>query len=262
MPRTLSQSDWTVNKRTPGVGPVPYHRRMSFTLRQWHTDTGEPEPEPSMGLTPVAHRETYGPWTFEIRSDLPLSPIDCERIIAFVVSPDGAGQDDEDIAADAAARAVAELTEALGTGRRLDDHLEDDGSLLIRTGFGDDDAWRVVAALAMAPGVGDDAEFVATLTCIDNPENDGLSIDALLEKIGDRPTYYVFLADTVTLTDPEHPILAVDTGPEETGHVRGRTVRILPSQMWGIENNLSIANMDFQDFADAADPDGVFRGFA
>ncbi|WP_435828452.1 DUF6924 domain-containing protein, partial [Nocardia testacea] len=48
----------------------------------------------------------------------------------------------------------------------------------------------------------------------------------------------------------------------ETGHVRGRTVRILPSQMWGIENNLSIANMDFQDFADAADPDGVFRGFA
>ncbi|WP_157105938.1 DUF6924 domain-containing protein [Nocardia sienata] len=235
---------------------------MSFTLRQWQTDTGEPEPEPAVRSTPIAHREHLGAWTFEIRSDIPLARVDCERIIASIVSPDGAGQDRESITADAAARACAELTEALGTGRNLDDYLEDDVSLLIRTDFGDDEAWRVVAALAMAPGVGEDAEFVATLTCIDNPENEGLSIDALLGKIGDQPTYHVFLADTVTLTDPEHPILAVDTGPEETGHVRGRTVRILPSEMWGIENNLSIANMDFQDFADAADPDGVFRGFA
>lgn len=235
---------------------------MSFTLRQWHTDTGEPESDPSMRYTQVAHRELLGPWTFEIRSDIPLSPIDCERIIASIVSPDGAGQDPGDIPVDAAVRAGAELTEALGTGRSLDDYLEDDVSLLIRTDFGDDEAWRVVAALAMAPGVGEEAEFVATLTCIDNPENDGLSINALLDKIGDRPTFYAFLADTVTLTDPEHPILAVDTGPEETGHVRGRTVRVLPSEMSAIENNLSISNMDFEEFADAAGPDGVFRGFA
>ncbi|WP_327147354.1 DUF6924 domain-containing protein [Nocardia sp. NBC_01329] len=235
---------------------------MSFTLRQWHTDTGEPEPELSVLDTPVAHREPVGPWTFEIRSDIPLSPIDCERIITSIVSPDGAGQDRGKITADAAVRAGAELTEALGTGRSLDDYLDDDGSLFIRTDFGDDDAWRVVAALAMAPGAGEDAEFVATLTCIDNPENDGLSIDALLDKIGDRPTYYAFLADTVTLTDPEHPILAVDTGPEETGHERGQTIRVLPSEMSAIENNLSISNMDFEEFADAAGPDGVFRGFA
>ncbi|MEU4312865.1 hypothetical protein [Nocardia sp. NPDC024068] len=235
---------------------------MSFTLRQWPADTSEPEPEPPVRNTPVAHRESIGPWVFEIRSAVPLSPVDCQRIIASIVSPDGAGRHHGDIAADAAARAAAELTEALGTGRNLDDYLEEDASLFIRTDFGDDDAWRVVAALAMAPGVGGDAEFVATLTCIDNPENDGLSIDALLGKIGARPTFYAFLADTVTLTDPEHPILAVDTGPEETGHERGRTLRVLPSEMPAIENNLSISNMDFWEFADAAGPDGVFRGFA
>ncbi|MGW1739274.1 DUF6924 domain-containing protein [Nocardia sp. NPDC001965] len=235
---------------------------MSFTLRQWPTDTAEPEPEASVRHTPVAHRELLGPWTFEIRSAVPLSPVDCERIIAAVVSPDGGEPDRESITADTAARAEADLTEALGTGRSLDDHLEEDASLFIRTAFGDDDAWRVVAALAMAPGAGAESEFVATLTCIDNPENEGLSIEALLAKIGDRPIHYVFLADTVTLTDPEHPILAVDTGPEETGHEPGRTVRIIPAEMWGIENNLSIANMDFQDFADAADADGVFRGFS
>jgi hypothetical protein len=31
--------------------------------------------------------------------------------------------------------------------------------------------------------------------------------------------------------------------------------------MWGVENNLSIANMDFEEFADAVGPDGIFRGF-
>jgi uncharacterized protein DUF6924 len=31
--------------------------------------------------------------------------------------------------------------------------------------------------------------------------------------------------------------------------------------MWGVENNLSLANMDFEEFADSVDADGVFRGF-
>ncbi|GAB3345306.1 DUF6924 domain-containing protein [Micromonospora halotolerans] len=37
--------------------------------------------------------------------------------------------------------------------------------------------------------------------------------------------------------------------------------RALPRQVQAIENNLSIANMDFFEFARAAGPDGVFRGF-
>jgi hypothetical protein len=28
-----------------------------------------------------------------------------------------------------------------------------------------------------------------------------------------------------------------------------------------IENNLSLANMDYAELRDAADPDGIFRGF-
>jgi hypothetical protein len=31
--------------------------------------------------------------------------------------------------------------------------------------------------------------------------------------------------------------------------------------MWGVENNLSVANMDFHEFADNVEDDGVFRGF-
>ncbi|HET7601047.1 MAG TPA: hypothetical protein VFK09_12185 [Gemmatimonadales bacterium] len=41
----------------------------------------------------------------------------------------------------------------------------------------------------------------------------------------------------------------------------GRTFRVVPRETWAVENNLSIANMDFAEFADRADPDGIFRGF-
>jgi hypothetical protein len=41
----------------------------------------------------------------------------------------------------------------------------------------------------------------------------------------------------------------------------GRVFRVVPSQILGIENNLSTANMDFDEFADSVGEDGVFRGF-
>jgi hypothetical protein len=41
----------------------------------------------------------------------------------------------------------------------------------------------------------------------------------------------------------------------------GRTFRSIPSEVEPIVANLSIANMDFGEFADSADPDGIFRGF-
>ena len=59
------------------------------------------------------------------------------------------------------------------------------------------------------------------------------------------------------LTHPEFPILVVDLYAS-----RGREFRALPTQVQAIQNNLSIANMDFADFAEAVDADGIFRGFS
>jgi hypothetical protein len=42
-----------------------------------------------------------------------------------------------------------------------------------------------------------------------------------------------------------------------TGQPYGATS---PSELWTVENNLNIANMDWQEFAAAVDEDGVFRG--
>jgi len=44
--------------------------------------------------------------------------------------------------------------------------------------------------------------------------------------------------------------------------VYGRELRCEVGEVASIEVNLSIANMDFDEFADSADADGVFRGFS
>lgn len=59
----------------------------------------------------------------------------------------------------------------------------------------------------------------------------------------------------MALTDPESPILVVDLS-----HEPGRTFRVIPGEIWGVENNLSIANMDFEEFADSANGSAIRPG--
>lgn len=64
------------------------------------------------------------------------------------------------------------------------------------------------------------------------------------------------LADSAAVTSAELPLLVVDLRGD-----RGCGVRVVAAELWSIENNLSGANMDFEEFAGAVDGDGVFRGF-
>jgi len=66
----------------------------------------------------------------------------------------------------------------------------------------------------------------------------------------------MFIVDRIALTHPDHPILVVDLYDEG-----GRTFRIIPSEMCPVWGNLWLGNLDFDDFADHVDKDGIFRGF-
>jgi hypothetical protein len=86
-----------------------------------------------------------------------------------------------------------------------------------------------------------------------------MTVEQLVEltpKGGVHDFVFAFLADRIALTEPEQPVLVVDLYDEP-----GRIFRVISRQLWGVENNLSIANLDFSEFADNADPDGIFRGF-
>jgi hypothetical protein len=128
-------------------------------------------------------------------------------------------------------------------------------SLVLRTDFSDSPTWEQISIDIQQPQTED--EFQARVECISDPAFTGLTPEnAVLFSTGSGRTF-VFLVDLETISNPEHPVLVVDLN-----HQPGRTFRVIPSEMWTVENNLSLANMDFYEFADAADKDGVFRGFS
>ncbi|MFJ8834386.1 DUF6924 domain-containing protein [Micromonospora aurantiaca] len=126
-------------------------------------------------------------------------------------------------------------------------------TLVLRTDFSDEAAWEAVSSASIAPSVDG---FAASLSFVSDRAFAGLAP----EQVAALPTAIyrsiLFLVDSVTVTNVETPLVALDLL-----HQPGRWFRVLPTEMWSVENNLSIANMDFFEFADAADRDGVFRGF-
>jgi hypothetical protein len=67
----------------------------------------------------------------------------------------------------------------------------------------------------------------------------------------------VFVVDAVAVSGHEHPILVLDLN----AGVDAGPFRAPPRQVQAIQNNLSLANMDYVDFTRATGADGVFRGF-
>lgn len=130
---------------------------------------------------------------------------------------------------------------------------ESTNALVLRTDFSDDDTWESLCAAIEAP----QGDFRAYVDCVSDERFDQINVEELLE-LHRRSNYrsYLFVVDHTTLTDPDRPILVVDLLIEP-----GRRFRVVPSEMWSVENNLSLANLDFADFADSADNDGIFRGF-
>ena len=127
-----------------------------------------------------------------------------------------------------------------------------ENSPLLRTDFADESAWAALVAAVGKP-IG---EFRAYVTPVSDPAFDGASIEYLLEVASEAELSFLLVADRHALTSREQPVLVLDVTGEP-----GRTFRVVPSAAWSVENNLSLANMDFEEFADAVDDDGIFRGF-
>jgi hypothetical protein len=128
-------------------------------------------------------------------------------------------------------------------------------ALVLRTDFSDEAAWESLCQELVAPNPVEG--FQAYLQFVSDRAFEGLGVDELL-RLPRGQTYrsFFFVVDRTALTHPEHPVLVIDLMEEP-----GRAFRVVPREMWAVENNLSIANMDFEGFAENADADGIFRGF-
>ncbi|MFI6340347.1 DUF6924 domain-containing protein [Streptomyces sp. NPDC050535] len=123
---------------------------------------------------------------------------------------------------------------------------------LVRTCFSDERSWQT---LLVRVGTPSEDDFLANVDVVD----DVAYADCSPERIaGLTPPekQLVVIADEHALSAPGNPLLVV-----RTGSARHAELRVVTSQLWSIENNLTWANMDWDEFVAAADEDGVFRGF-
>lgn len=134
-----------------------------------------------------------------------------------------------------------------------------DNAPVVRTDFSDESAWQAIRAAILAPVrvPGTTFAFGANVAFIDDVAYRDFDSAQLVTLFGDDPEHsFVVVVDRAAIVHPEHAVLVIDLLEGA-----GRAFRALPTAVQAIENNLSIANMDFEEFADAVDDDGVFRGF-
>ena len=129
---------------------------------------------------------------------------------------------------------------------------KNEGSLMSRTDFTDDSAWESICESISQPV----DEFAAIVDCLSDRQYDRLTVEQLTALIPEGFDHtFAFIVDQMTFAHPEQSVLVVDLSEN-----RGDTFRVVPSAMWAVENNLSIGNMDFREFAQMADEDGILRG--
>ncbi len=125
---------------------------------------------------------------------------------------------------------------------------------VLRTDFSDAHAWAQFVDAVREPSPDG---FVAYVSIIDDPAFKDLPKDRVLALATEARHRFIFVVDGVALANSrEYPVLVMDLKRDP-----GRTFRVIVSEMWNVENNLSVANMGFEEFAEAAGTDGIFRGF-
>jgi hypothetical protein len=114
-----------------------------------------------------------------------------------------------------------------------------DASLLVRTDFTSDDAWQQVSGEAQRENKDG---FRAYLEPVSGPAFDRARWEEVKAAVpaGGREAMVLFVADSTALAAPDNPVLVVDL-------LYGRPpFRAIVSELWAIENNLNIANMDWK----------------
>jgi Domain of unknown function (DUF6924) len=126
-----------------------------------------------------------------------------------------------------------------------------ENALLIRTDFADESAWKKLTAAVSEPG----DLFIFNMEIVDDRANSGATVEQLMKALPkDYPHSFIMIADGTAISQPDYPVLVVDLLE------RGRQFRSTATQAASIDNNLSIANMSFDEFVSLVDEAGVFRG--
>lgn len=127
--------------------------------------------------------------------------------------------------------------------------------IVLRTDFTNDASWMKICKRIQTPDK--QFGFLANIEFINDTIFKSYSMkDLLNDTIQQYKHSFIFIIDSTTISNSESPILCVNLNTD-----KGKHFRVIPSLLWGVENNLSLANLDFEDFTNSVDSNGIFRGF-
>lgn len=126
-------------------------------------------------------------------------------------------------------------------------------SLLVRTEFSDDEAWSALVATATGTN---DRGFCAYVNPVSDPTFAGASWSAVRTAVlnDQQGPSVLFIADQIAMTPPDQAILVVDLDHDHS------PFRCIARELWSVENNLNLSNMDWSDFTTETDAAQVYRG--
>jgi hypothetical protein len=123
---------------------------------------------------------------------------------------------------------------------------------LLRTDASQPDRWAALLAAIRTPNADG---FVAYVSVATDAALDGLDEPAIRRLPRDANSAgFVLVADAEAQAGDEFPILVVDLSGEDRP-----SFRVAARCLWSVQNNLSIANLDWANFTDYLGADGVYR---
>lgn len=130
-----------------------------------------------------------------------------------------------------------------------------ENAVFVRVDYTDDMAWSELVVAVTAPN---EDGFVAYVDFVSDPGLDGFTPEDVRRSMPSAyQHHYVFVADAETFGSAERRILVLGLDGDSAADFR-----TVPSGVQSIDNNLSISNMDFEEFSQQAILDGgVFRDF-
>jgi hypothetical protein len=97
--------------------------------------------------------------------------------------------------------------------------------------------------------------FRAYVELVDSRRWYGRTPEEIRAAVPSKSAQVLFVADDVCLDATEFPVLVIDLFEDR------QPFRCVVTELWGVDNNLNLANMDWETFAESVDDEGVFRGF-
>ncbi|GAA4674695.1 DUF6924 domain-containing protein [Gordonia humi] len=124
-------------------------------------------------------------------------------------------------------------------------------NVVFRADFSSDEAWKEVTDLI------EKHRGPAEFTLVDDRSHDGLTREGIIrlaESAGMTDLDYAFIADARAMNDSDHSLLVVDLEYNDP------SFRVAPEFIRSVADNLTVSNLDFEDFNEGVDEDGVYRG--